>query len=255
MPLYESLQAARFQLGSIDTSSFQGSPGQRILQALAQSREPMPFLEDRIAVAMDLFHQEMQRLWTWRPSGASAAGGGLLDGAAKTGECAQLVSGFKALLLSPAPYGLALNEDNVSSIEWPQGGDVVLFVVKHERAYFGLHANVLKPDWQQRIGADRFQGLYAWGNHKVLRVNCNGRVRFFDPCYNNVYLLADEMADYRLSQTDVAGKIPVVVRYRGRARMGGAVTFDAVGSATPEILKQNVRTMNNDYPVLIGPTG
>ncbi|GBC62142.1 hypothetical protein DENIS_3105 [Desulfonema ishimotonii] len=178
----------------------------------------------------------------------------MLDQSDLSGECAQLVSGFKALLRAPAPYGFGLGEQQVASEEWPKGG-VILFVVNHARVCFGLSANVLKPDWARYNAADRFQNLYAWGNHKVLKVSCDGKIRYFDPCYNQVYLLPGEMADQTLTQSEMGrvNRQPVVTRYQGRDRYGRAVTYDAVGSATPDILKQNVRTADGNYPVLIGP--
>jgi hypothetical protein len=255
MAFYTTLQDARFSSTvAISVALWNGTRGKAIMDQLAISTEPMPFIEDRIAVAMDLYHQAMQGHWTWRPSGASAAGGGLLDDSDMAGECAQLVSGFKTLLRAPAPYGFALTDLQVSSEEWPKA-NVLLFVVNHARTYFGLYPNVLKPDWTRYGGAARFQGLYAWGNHKVLKVDCGGKFRYFDPCYNQVYLLPEEMADWTLTQSDtaLAGRVPVVSRYRGRDRYGRPVTFNAVGSATPDILRQNVRTVDGNYPVLIGP--
>jgi hypothetical protein len=223
------------------------------MQELAASTEPMPFLDDKIAVAMHLYHEAMQNLWKWRPTSASAAGAALLDGVAMSGECAQLVSGFKTLLRAPAPYGLGLPDGDIASEEWPTTG-VVLFVVKHDTPYFGLHANVVSPDWKKPGDPVRFQRMYAWGNHKVLRVNCDGHARYFDPCYDQVYLLPEEMAEWRLTQADMgqdARRMPVVSQYRGRDRFGRPVAFRAIGGATPDLLK--VRTPSGDPPVLVGP--
>jgi len=172
------------------------------------------------------------------------------------GECAQLVSGFKALLLAPEPYGFGLGEAEVASEEWPKGRQIILFVVDHKKAFFGLHPNVLKTNWKALAGPARFQDLYAWGNHKVLKVNCAGKTRYFDPCYNQVYLLPEEMADIVLTQDEMIKMPkggPVVGKYRGKDRFGRPIAFGAVGGATPDVLKENIRTVSNDYPVLIGP--
>jgi len=105
-------------------------------------------------------------------------------------------------------------------------------------------------------GPGRFQNLYAWGNHKVLKVNCAGKMRYFDPCYNQVYLLPEEMADIVLTEQTfqkMPKGPPVVGQYTGKDRFGRRVAFTSVGGATPDVLQQNVRTQCNDYPVLIGP--
>jgi hypothetical protein len=258
MGFYEALQTAKFAPApdAISPDLWNNTRGKVIMEKLNASTVPMPFLEDRIAAAMDLYQDTMKNHWTWKPQGASGTGAGLLDQSNLLGECAQLVSGFKALLRAPEPYGLGLDDQDVSSKEWPEGGQIVLFVVNHKQPHFGLHANVLKPDWAKYAGATRFQDLYAWGNHKVLKVNCAGRVRYFDPCYNHVYLLPEEMADWVLTQAEMQQMPkggPVVGQYRGKDRVGRPVTFRAVGGATPEILQQNIRTLSNDYPVLIGP--
>jgi hypothetical protein len=97
--------------------------------------------------------------------------------------------------------------------------------------------------------------MYGWANHKVLKVNCKGKFRYFDPCYNQVYLMPQEMADWTLTdmETELINKQPCVTRYKGRDRSGRPVVFRAVGSATPEIMKGNVRTADNGMPILIGP--
>lgn len=255
MSFYASFQSANFSDTSIHPQLWNGTRGKAIMDGLAKSVEPMPFLEDRIAVAMELYHEAMQGHWTWKPTGASGPGGALLDQSSMAGECAQLVSGFKVLLRAPLPYGFGLIDQNVSIEEWPKGEVVILFVVKHAQAHFGLHPNVLRPDWVEHQGQERFQALYAWGNHKVVKVKCDNRLRYFDPCYNQVYLLPEEMADWTLtrSETILVAKQPVVTRYRGKDRYGHQVTFNAVGSATPDIIKQNVRTIDGYYPVLVGP--
>lgn len=256
MAVYQQLQSNNYVADhTITALAWNGTRGKQIMDLFAASTEPMPFIEDRIANAMDIFNTTMQGVWRWKPTGASAAGGAMLDAASLTGECAQLVSAFKALLCSPAPYGFGLPETEVVSEEWPQGRAILLFVVKHNGAVFGLHPNVLKTDWDTQNAANRFQPMYGWGNHKVLRVNCAGKTRYFDPCYNNVYLLAQEMADWILASEEIAlvNRNPVVTRFRGRSRFGQAVSFASVGSATPEILKQQIKTVDNYYPVLVGP--
>ena len=119
-----------------------------------------------------------------------------------------------------------------------------------------LNPNVLKPDWDKFGHAARFQDLYAWGNHKVLKVKCADKFRYFDPCYNNVYLLPEEMADWRLT-TEETGVMPKVgfsvLKYRGQDRQGRPVAFKAVGNATPDILKNQIKTLSGHFPVLIGP--
>src|SRR5688500_6394485 len=116
MALYATLQDGRFaSTVTVSPASWTGTRGKTIMDQLAASKEPMPFLEDRIAVALDLYHEAMKGHWTWKPQGASGLGGALLDQADMTGECAQLVSGFKALLRSPAPYGFGLTDPQVTS--------------------------------------------------------------------------------------------------------------------------------------------
>jgi hypothetical protein len=256
MAVYQQLQEGDYVItATINAAAWIGTRGKDIIEEFAVSDAPMPFLEDRIANAMHLFNREMQNARKWKPTGASAAGGGMLDAQNLTGECAQLVSAFKALLRSPAPYGFGLPDTDIASEEWPVGREILLFVVKHTGPVFGLYPNVLKTDWDKLAGANRFQGMYGWGNHKVLRVNCGGRTRYFDPCYNNVYLLASDMADWVLNHEEMAllKGHPVVTKYKGRSRFGQAVSFGSVGSATPDILEKKIKTMDNYFPVLVGP--
>jgi len=131
MAFYETLQSNAFSKASINPDLWNNTRGKVIMERLEASQEPMPFLEDRIAVAMDLYHDAMQNHWTWRPQGASGVGGGLLDQSNLQGECAQLVSGFKALLRAPEPYGFGIADAEVSSKEWPEGNPVIMFVVDH----------------------------------------------------------------------------------------------------------------------------
>lgn len=257
MAVYQQLQELKYiPNGTITAGGWAGTRGKVIMDRLGASAEIMPFEEDRIAVAMDLFNQVMQGVWTWNPTSASSEGSSMLDGSSQAGECAQLVSAFKTLVCSPAPYGLGVPATDVRSEQWPSNEDVTLFVVNHAGPVFGLYPNVLKKTWNNLVGMARFEHLYAWGNHKVLRIIVGGRVRYFDPCYNNVYIAAAaEMADYALTdmEMELAGKQPIVTKYKGRSRYGRPIAFGAVGSATPDIIKRGIRTLNNNFPVLVGP--
>ena len=97
--------------------------------------------------------------------------------------------------------------------------------------------------------------MYGWANHKVLKVKCKDKFRYFDPCYNQVYLQPQDMADWTLTdhESELVNRQPCVTRYKGRDRTGRPVVFRAVSSATPDVLKQNIRTMDGGTPILIGP--
>src|SRR5262249_35659746 len=231
--------------------TWEGTRGRDIMEQLKSSQEKMPLLEDRIAVAMDLFRKAMQGHWIWQPTGASAVGSPLLDKVDNmAGECKQSVSGLESLLGAPKPYGLALLPGDVTIEEWPpQGSNILLFVVDHKGPIFGLHPNVLHPnvlkEKRTKSAVARFEDLYVWGNHKVLKVNCSDpsdrhqKTRYFDPCYDNVYVLPNDMARYTLTQSDTVqlNRIPVVDKYRGKDARGRPVAFKGVGSGTPEVLQ------------------
>jgi hypothetical protein len=255
MAIYAQLQTASYSPVGLNAMSWNGTRGKAIMDQFAVSQATMPFTADQIAVAMDLYYQAMQGHWTWNPRSASANGAGLLDQDDLDGECAQLAWGFLTLLRSPAPYGFGLSQTQASILEWPgTGSPIILFVAEHAGAHFGLHPNILKNDWANLGGAMRFQNSYAWGNHKVVRVDVGGSM-YFDPCYNEVYLLPHEMADCTLTDTEfeLMGKNPIMTKYRGKDRYGQPIEFKALGSATPEVLKAQVRTLSNMNPVLMGP--
>jgi hypothetical protein len=62
MGFYEALQTAKFALApdAISPDLWNNTRGKVIMEKLNASTAPMPFLEDRIAAAMDLYHDAMK---------------------------------------------------------------------------------------------------------------------------------------------------------------------------------------------------
>ncbi len=212
------------------------TPGVRIMAKVQRKNLRLDTAAEKI---LKIFHQEMQNLWTWDPTGASAFGGPLLDGQTMRGECKQLATAFYALLKTPAPYGFgmsSLDEQN-NVVTWPPSQSGKSFISQHDQEYFGCKANVLKPNWQSLVGDNRFQPLRGWGDHKVVAVPLLGTTLYFDPCYNKVYLLIEEMAEYVIEGTDFNFVNKVAVVYsRARHRIGERVRFKNVGGDTPQAL-------------------
>lgn len=160
------------------------SPGRRILvRAFALASPNMPTFQHLYTAFIE---QQFQQNWTWNPSASSGSNAyGLLDGTKLSGECLHFAKNLWFLARAPAPYGLGISHNDVSTYKY-EGATGNGFVSEHNGTFMGLRPNVTPT--LGYLGAP----LYSWGDHKTVRWNA----QLWDPCYKKIYANAAAMALY-----------------------------------------------------------
>lgn len=145
---------------------------------------------------------QFTRNWVWNPSsGGGSNPYGLLDGTKLSGECLHFAKNLWFLARAPAPYGLGLARDVVTTSKY-EGATGNGFVAAHNGTFLTLRPNI--------VAAQGYQGtpLYSWGDHKTVRWNN----LFWDPCYVTTYAAEANMAVYQGTnvtvRTDDDGLLP-----------------------------------------------
>jgi len=153
------------------------------------------------------FHEQLKKFeWKWKPStpcGDKAMAAKILDGEMHHAECQVAANSFLLLLTLKKPYGFGVEAElstysgektliGVESCSAPSAKNTKRCPNSNEGFYSyhpteGVHS--LKPNVFD-CQTNKLAALYAWTNHKVVRVGS----RYYDVCYNAAYGTLNEMA-------------------------------------------------------------
>lgn len=165
---------------------FEDCPGRRIIARTAAIAgiANMTFAHLFAAYTEVQFTQN----WTWQPAAGGWDSVGALDGTKVIGECMHFARNLWFLARAPAPWGLGLGRDQISTSTY-KGATQEGFVSQHGGVFLHLASNV--------VAAPGYAGpaLYYWVDHKTVLYNA----QYWDPCYVATYAAEANMALYQLT--------------------------------------------------------
>ncbi len=206
MGVYQKLHI-NAEPSDLDIAAFDNTLGGRVMKAATQNTWTA---QNNMTEILDAFYNALVHFhWEWRPRtpcGNSTEAAKTLDGQIKHAECYVPANALYQLLIAKAPYGFAVDKANVKVAPFSGhkhiiGGDPkdgptlndswkrdqqneINFISSHPRAgVHGLAANIYD------VSTNQIADMYAWCDHKV--VSYLGK--FWDPCYNKVYLVKEGM--------------------------------------------------------------